>query len=80
MENYISDVPYDAGKFTVPDYIIFSLLLLVSVAVGLYSAFGKDNSTTKEFLVGGNAMPVIPVALSLIGGVVSAISILGKIY
>ena len=74
----ITDIPDEVGQFTVPDYIIFSILLLISLAVGLYSAFKKDNSTTDEYLVGGKAMPIIPVALSLVGGAISAISILGK--
>ena len=69
-----------SGKFTLPDYIVFSSMLIISIGIGLYSAFMKDNSTKNEFLAGGKSMPVVPVALSLIGGTVSAISILGEFY
>ncbi|XP_068230251.1 sodium-coupled monocarboxylate transporter 2-like [Palaemon carinicauda] len=60
------------------DWIFFSLLLLVSLGIGIYSAVrGRGNSTTQEYLLGGRQMPVAPVAISLLGGVISAISILG---
>lgn len=60
------------------DYVLFSLLLIVSLGIGLYSALkGKGNKTTEDFLVGGRQMSPIPVAISLLGGVISAISILG---
>ena len=69
---------FDTAKFTLVDYIIFFSLIVISIGIGLYSAFMKDNSTKKEFLVGGKSMPVIPVALSLVGGAISAISIMGN--
>ena len=68
----------ESGKFTLTDYIVFSLMLIMSIMIGLYSAFFRNNSTKQEFLAGGKSMPVIPVALSLVGGAISAISILGK--
>ena len=71
----ITDI--SGGKFGVTDYVIFCLMLLVSLGVGLYSSFKKDNSTTDEFLVGGRSMSIYPVALSLVGGAISAVSILG---
>ena len=78
LEDEQSD--FGPGKFKLADYIVFSLMLIISIGIGLYSAFTKDNSTKKEFLAGGKSMPVVPVALSLIGGAVSAIAILGKTF
>ncbi|KAK7027432.1 hypothetical protein SK128_009314 [Halocaridina rubra] len=60
------------------DYVFFSALLVVSIGIGIYSALrGRGNKTTEDFLVGGRDMSPIPVAISLLGGVISAISILG---
>ncbi|XP_042885334.1 sodium-coupled monocarboxylate transporter 1-like [Penaeus japonicus] len=65
-------------RFTAVDYTVFVSMLLVSLGIGVYSSLrGKGASSTQAFLVGGREMSVAPVALSLIGGVISAISILG---
>nr|XP_053636275.1 sodium-coupled monocarboxylate transporter 1-like isoform X2 [Cherax quadricarinatus] len=68
-----------SSKFTVADYTVFTLLLVVSVGIGVYSAFkSRRVVTTQEYLLGGRTMPLLPVALSLLGGAISAISILGN--
>ncbi|XP_066963276.1 sodium-coupled monocarboxylate transporter 1-like [Macrobrachium rosenbergii] len=60
------------------DYVLFALLLVVSLGIGIYSALqGRGNSTTLDFLLGGREMSPVPVAISLLGGLISAISILG---
>ncbi|XP_069970064.1 sodium-coupled monocarboxylate transporter 1 isoform X2 [Penaeus vannamei] len=65
-------------KFTVVDYVVFALMLVVSVGIGVYSSLrGKGASSTQAFLLGGRDMSLAPVAFSLTGGVISAISILG---
>lgn len=49
------------------DYTLFSLLLGLSVAIGLYfGCTGNKQSTAKEYLFGGKQMTPIPVALSLV--------------
>nr|XP_053629338.1 sodium-coupled monocarboxylate transporter 1-like isoform X1 [Cherax quadricarinatus] len=66
-------------RFTTVDYTVFILMLVVSVAIGVISAVrSRDKATTQEYLLGGRAMSPVPVALSLLGGWISAISILGK--
>ncbi|XP_063598194.1 sodium-coupled monocarboxylate transporter 1-like [Penaeus indicus] len=68
----------EAPKFTAVDYVVFSLMLVVSVGIGVYSSLrGKGASSTQAFLLGGRDMSLAPVAFSLTGGVISAISILG---
>lgn len=50
------------------DYLLFVLLLGLSVAIGLYYAFfsrHKQNNTN-EYILGGKTMSVIPVAISLV--------------
>ncbi|CAL4065793.1 unnamed protein product, partial [Meganyctiphanes norvegica] len=66
--------------FAATDYTIFSLLLIISLLVGIFSGRKglKDGSTTKDFLIGGQTMNPVAVSLSLAGGVISAISVLGN--
>ncbi|XP_063598193.1 sodium-coupled monocarboxylate transporter 1-like [Penaeus indicus] len=75
MDSVTESVPV---KFTVVDYVVFSLMLVVSVGIGVYSSLrGKGVSSTQDFLLGGRDMSMAAVALSLTGGVISAIAILG---
>lgn len=50
------------------DYLFFLLLLGMSVVIGLYYAFfsrHKQNNT-KEYILGGKSMKILPVAVSLV--------------
>ncbi|KAL1517792.1 hypothetical protein ABEB36_001516 [Hypothenemus hampei] len=59
------------------DYILFSLMLLVSAAIGIYFGFfGKKQSTSKEYLMGGKQMAVIPIAISLVASHTSGITLM----
>ncbi|XP_045134455.1 sodium-coupled monocarboxylate transporter 1-like [Portunus trituberculatus] len=65
--------------FGVADWTIFVLLLVVSVLIGVGVAVrDRGHASPLQFLLGGKNMPPIAVALSLLGGWVSAISILGN--
>ena len=65
-------------RFTVIDYTLFSLMLVASIGIGVYSAIkSRGRESTHDFLVGKGSMSALPVALSLLGGVISAISMLG---
>ncbi|XP_063884462.1 sodium-coupled monocarboxylate transporter 1-like isoform X3 [Scylla paramamosain] len=65
--------------FGVADWTIFVIMLAASVLIGVVSAVrDRGRSSTQEFLLGGRNMPPIAVAFSLLGGWVSAISILGN--
>jgi len=67
-----------ARGFDVFDYLLLGATLLISVIIGLYYAFNKGGQkTTKDFLLGGRKMPVIPTALSLLVSFQSGILILG---
>ncbi|MPD00159.1 Sodium-coupled monocarboxylate transporter 1 [Portunus trituberculatus] len=70
-----------AARFTVVDYVVFVLMLMASVGIGVYSAIrNRGKESTHNFLLGGGEMSPYPVALSLLGGIFSAISILGEWY
>ncbi|KAG8191760.1 hypothetical protein JTE90_008823 [Oedothorax gibbosus] len=60
------------------DYAVVGCMLCASAAIGLYFRMsGGRQKTTQEFLMGGRAMGVFPVAFSLMATYMSAISVLG---
>ncbi|XP_026518947.1 sodium-dependent multivitamin transporter-like, partial [Terrapene carolina triunguis] len=64
--------------FTVADYTVFVLLLVLSSAIGLYYALsGGRQRTVQEFLLANRSMSFLPVALSLLATFQSAVAILG---
>ncbi|XP_072046244.1 uncharacterized protein [Amphiura filiformis] len=66
------------GTFGTIDYVVFSCMLGISVAIGIYHAFaGGKQKTTKEFLLANGDMNPIPVAMSLVASFISAITVLG---
>lgn len=70
--------PSDQKHFSVVDYVIFAVLLAVSMGIGLYHAFsGGRQRTTQEFLMADRSMSCLPVSLSLIASFQSAVAIIG---
>ncbi|XP_069951185.1 sodium-coupled monocarboxylate transporter 2 [Cherax quadricarinatus] len=68
-----------AAKFTPVDYIIFSLMVVTSIGIGVISGIrSRSRATTQEYLLGSRTMSPVPVAFSLLGGAISAISLLGN--
>ncbi|XP_017144545.1 sodium-coupled monocarboxylate transporter 2 [Drosophila miranda] len=70
--------------FNSTDYVIFSLMLSISAAIGVYFGFfAKGEDTTEEYLMGGKRMKTLPIAISLVASQLSAISIMtipGEMY
>ncbi|KAK3865008.1 hypothetical protein Pcinc_029361 [Petrolisthes cinctipes] len=66
------------GHFGKTDSAVFGIMLVASVGIGVCSSLRGGASSTQEYLVGGRNMSPFPVALSLVGGFISAISILGN--
>ncbi|KAL4612677.1 sodium-coupled monocarboxylate transporter 1 [Arapaima gigas] len=65
------------GTFVVWDYVVFTLMLLLSAAVGVYCAVsGGGQQSSQDFLMGGRRMNAVPVALSLTATFISAITVL----
>lgn len=60
------------------DVVMLVLSLLASAAVGVYFSVIGRNSTSLEYLLGGRTMKPLPLALSLMVGTVSAITIMGS--
>ncbi|KAK7085634.1 Sodium-coupled monocarboxylate transporter 1 [Halocaridina rubra] len=63
-------------SFGIVDYIVFTVMLCISMGIGVFFAF-RGNKNTEDFLMGGRQMSVVPVAISLLSSFISAISILG---
>ncbi|XP_071942386.1 sodium-coupled monocarboxylate transporter 1-like [Antedon mediterranea] len=68
----------EVASFTVVDYIVFSLVLVISAIIGIYYGF-KDGGqqTTQTFLMGDRSMRFVPVGFSLLASWMSAIALLG---
>ena len=77
MEQY----SYETGQkrtFHTADYIVCSLTLAASAAIGLFYAIkDRKRTTTDEYLLAGRGMHPLPVAMSLVSTFISAITILG---
>lgn len=66
-----------AASFGTWDYVVFTLMLIISAAIGIYYAFAqRREQTTRNFLVGGQSMTAVPIALSLTASFMSAITVL----
>ncbi|XP_050086804.1 sodium-coupled monocarboxylate transporter 2-like [Anopheles aquasalis] len=76
MVKLISENPQ--GQFSIEDYTVFTIMLGVSTAIGVYFGFfqRKTNQTTEEYLLGGRKMKTFPIAISLIASQLSGVSIM----
>lgn len=64
--------------FTPVDFVLFALLLVASMAIGLYYALsGGRQKTTQEFLLADRSMRCLPLSLSLMASFQSAVAIVG---
>ena len=66
-------------QFSIPDYVVFSLMLAVSAAIGIWYGCGPGGKqkTTREYLLADRKMKIWPVAISLLVSYLSAITLLG---
>ncbi|XP_076801199.1 sodium-coupled monocarboxylate transporter 1-like [Clavelina lepadiformis] len=69
---------FSPKTFSVADYVVFALMLLVSTAIGIFYAIkDRKKQNTEEYLLGGRSMSAYPVAFSLSVGFMSAVLVLG---
>uniref|UniRef100_A0AAY5F3P7 Sodium-dependent multivitamin transporter n=1 Tax=Electrophorus electricus TaxID=8005 RepID=A0AAY5F3P7_ELEEL len=67
-----------AKYFSTIDFVLFVLLLVASMAIGLYYALsGRQQRTTREFLLADQSMKCLPLSLSLMATFQSAVAIVG---
>uniref|UniRef100_A0A672JSY5 Solute carrier family 5 member 5 n=1 Tax=Salarias fasciatus TaxID=181472 RepID=A0A672JSY5_SALFA len=69
----------DQTGFVLADYAVFSAMLLISMAIGLFQALKKKprDATAEDFFTGGRSLPAVPVGLSLCASFMSAVQVLG---
>ncbi|XP_053444395.1 sodium-dependent multivitamin transporter [Nycticebus coucang] len=73
-----SDTNVVISTFSLVDYVVFILLLVLSLAIGLYHACrGWGKHTVGQLLMADRKMGCLPVALSLLATFQSAVAILG---
>lgn len=66
------------NTFGILDYILFGITLTISLSIGLYNAIKyRHNQSTKDVLLAGGNMGIVPVALSLFASFMSSIAIIG---
>uniref|UniRef100_A0A8C6D278 Solute carrier family 5 member 6 n=1 Tax=Moschus moschiferus TaxID=68415 RepID=A0A8C6D278_MOSMO len=73
-----SDTSVVTSTFSLVDYVVFGLLLVLSLAIGLYHAYrGWGRHSIGQLLLADRKMGCLPVALSLLATFQSAVAILG---
>lgn len=73
-----TDTDTVTSTFSLVDYVVFVLLLVFSLAIGLYHALrGWGQHTVGQLLMADRKMSCLPVALSLLATFQSAVAILG---
>ena len=63
-------------SFSIADYAIFGLMLIISFGIGVYHAL-RSSKNNEEFVMGSRSLGVIPMAISLCASFNSAYMILG---
>ncbi|XP_060592895.1 sodium-coupled monocarboxylate transporter 2-like [Ruditapes philippinarum] len=67
-----------ARSFSVPDFVVFGLLIFISVAIGVFFALrDKKHNTTENYFLGDRKLSSLPVGLSFVVSFQSSILILG---
>ncbi|XP_041364410.1 sodium-dependent multivitamin transporter-like [Gigantopelta aegis] len=65
-------------RFGAVDYVLFTLTLLISCGIGVFFAIKDRNVvTTKNYLLAGRKMDIVPVSMSLVVTFMSALTLLG---
>ena len=68
------------NEFGVVDYVVFSLVLVVSAAIGVYHGCRRRQGTVQDFLLGSRQMQLFPAALSMIASSLSAVTVIGWLF
>ena len=65
-------------QFETIDYVVFCSTILISISIGIYHAFwGLRQTTTDTYLMANRQMGFLPVSMSLLVTIMSAVTVLG---
>ncbi|XP_069188022.1 sodium-dependent multivitamin transporter [Procambarus clarkii] len=65
------------GSFAWADYLVFSVMLVASLAIGIFYAVKSRHKANDEFLLGSRSLTCFPVSMSLLASYISSILVLG---
>ncbi|XP_048408811.1 sodium-coupled monocarboxylate transporter 1 isoform X2 [Stegostoma tigrinum] len=66
------------AEFTVWDYVVFVIMLLISASIGVYHAIkARGQQSNSQFLLGDRQLRALPVAMSLTASFMSAVTVIG---
>ena len=69
----------ETATLSVWDYLVFGVVLGVSLIIGCYYACkGRNNASVDDFLLASRNMSILPVSMSLLVSFISAVFILGS--
>ena len=60
------------------DTVLLVISLVASLGIGIYHSIIGIRATTTEYMLGGRSMKPLPLAMSLMVGTISAITIMGN--
>ncbi|KAB0795865.1 hypothetical protein PPYR_04532 [Photinus pyralis] len=63
------------ATFSIADYSLLAILLIVNCCIGLYFGCYKKQKTLDGYLFGGRKMATLPITLSLVTGTISPLAI-----
>ncbi|GAU89243.1 hypothetical protein RvY_01815 [Ramazzottius varieornatus] len=68
----------DVPVFSWADYVVLALMLAISAGIGIFhGCTGGKQRTAGEFLLGDRNLHIFPVAMSLLSGFLSSVTLLG---
>ncbi|XP_035826694.1 sodium-coupled monocarboxylate transporter 1-like, partial [Aplysia californica] len=74
----MSEANVEVVRFGTTDYVMLGIMLVVSMAIGMFFAVSGNQQKTKiDYLLGSRRLGAIPVCLSLFATFQSAIALLG---
>uniref|UniRef100_A0A1B6L9V3 Sodium/solute symporter n=1 Tax=Graphocephala atropunctata TaxID=36148 RepID=A0A1B6L9V3_9HEMI len=74
----MESVEEEPAMFGPEEFFVVALMLLVSLAIGVYFTFWSRQDSYSEYMLGGRKMGVFPIAMSLVASNISGIALVGN--
>lgn len=63
---HVTDVVQSMQIFNWMDYCVFAFMLTICLGIGFYFSLRRSGKSTQDYLVGGRAMKIFPISMSLV--------------